>query len=132
MECGRVGAMNATPANPFLVAGYQGPSLFCDREAETDAIASALVNGRNVCLSSPRRMGKTGLILHLFHRTSQTAPATRCFYLDIFPTQNLHDFATALARAVVGRLDDGSQAALRRVGSFFKSFPATPGTCRRH
>ena len=117
--------MKANPANPFLVSGYQGPDYFCDREKETEQLASALANGRNVCLVSPRRMGKTGLVLHLFNHLNATDPSVRCFYIDIFSTQNLHDFTTALAHAVVGRLDDYSEAALRRVGSFFKSFRPT-------
>ncbi|MDD4102011.1 MAG: ATP-binding protein [Kiritimatiellae bacterium] len=117
--------MKAKPANPFLVSGYQGPGFFCDREDETGQLATALANGRNVCLTSPRRMGKTGLILHLFHRLNADAPAARCFYIDIFATQSLHDFTAALAHAVVGQLDDYSDAAIRRIGSFFKSFRPT-------
>jgi len=117
--------MKTKPANPFLVSGYQGPDFFCDRENETNQLASALANGRNVCLSSPRRMGKTGLILHLFNHLNATDPGVRCFYIDIFSTQTLHDFTTSLAHAVVGHLDDYSEAALRRIGSFFKSFRPT-------
>ena len=79
--------MKAKPANPFLVSGYQGPDYFCAREKETEELASALANGRNVCLVSPRRMGKTGLILHLFNRLDATIPSVRCrFYIDIFST----------------------------------------------
>jgi len=52
--------------NPFLIVGYQGPEYFCDREKETEVILSALHNGRNITLVSPRRMGKTGLIRHCF------------------------------------------------------------------
>ncbi len=117
--------MKSKPANPFLVSGYQGPDYFCDRENETDQLATALANGRNVCLTSPRRMGKTGLILHLFNRLNAADPSTKCFYIDIFSTQSLHDFTTALARAVVGHLDDYSETALRRIGGFFKSFRLT-------
>ncbi len=114
--------MKTKPANPFLVSGYRGPEFFCDREEETAQLASALVNGRHVCLISPRRMGKTGLILHLFNHLNTTTSKTQCFYIDIFPTQNLCDFTTALAHAIIGRLDDYSEAAIRRIGSFFKSF----------
>ena len=114
--------MKIKPSNPFLISGYQGPDFFCDRESETDQLASAINNGRHVCLVSPRRMGKTGLILHFFNRLNATDPTTKCFYIDIFPTQNLHDFTLALAHAVIGRLDDHSDAAIRRIGSFFKSF----------
>ena len=47
---------------PFLVYGYAGPDYFCDRKEDTQKLISALRNGRNITLMSPRRMGKTGLI----------------------------------------------------------------------
>lgn len=53
--------MKNIPTNPFLITGYQGPDYFCDREKETASLMSALKNGKNITLISPRRMGKTGL-----------------------------------------------------------------------
>lgn len=58
--------MKNIPTNPFLITGYQGPDYFCDREKETASLMSALKNGRNITLISPRRMGKTGLIKNVF------------------------------------------------------------------
>lgn len=52
--------------NPFLIYAYAGPKYFCDRIEETEHLISALRNGRNVTLMSPRRMGKTGLIQNVF------------------------------------------------------------------
>ena len=46
--------------NPFVVYGYVSPTYFCDREQETCDLITALSNGRNVTLMSPRRMGTTG------------------------------------------------------------------------
>mgnify|MGYP006889483212 CR=1 FL=1 len=54
-------AMKSISTNPFLITGYQGPDYFCDREKETASLMSALKNGKNITLISPRRMGKTGL-----------------------------------------------------------------------
>jgi len=93
--------------NPFLVAGYHSPAYFCDREAESKKIISALSNDRNVSLISPRRMGKTGLIHHVFYQIRKQNKDIRCFYLDIFSTQNLHDFVTLLGKTVVGKLEHG-------------------------
>ena len=108
--------------NPFLVAGYHSPAYFCDREAETAKIISALSNDRNVSLISPRRMGKTGLIHHVFHLISEQDKNIRCFYLDIFSTQNLHEFVTLFGKTIIGKLDDYSKTAMKRVSGFFKSF----------
>ena len=54
--------------NPFVVYGYKGPEYFCDRVSESNKLCSALRNERNVTLVSPRRMGKTGLIHHVFNK----------------------------------------------------------------
>jgi hypothetical protein len=113
--------MRGKPDNPFLVEGYHGPTYFCDREAETNALASALSNGRNVALISPRRMGKTGLILHTFHKLRKADKDNRCFYLDIFHTQNLAEFVAALGKIVLGRLDDSPEGMFRHVAGFFKA-----------
>ena len=51
-------AMKSISTNPFLITGYQGPDYFCDREKETASLMSALKNGRNITLISPRRMGE--------------------------------------------------------------------------
>jgi predicted AAA+ superfamily ATPase len=70
--------------NPFAVFGYAGAAYFCDRENETKELISALRNGRNVTLRSPRRVGKTGLIQHAFDELAQTNPEIKCFYVDLF------------------------------------------------
>jgi len=107
--------------NPFLVAGYHGPAYFCDRETETEKIISALSNDRNLSIISPRRMGKTGLIHHVFYRVCEQDKDIYCFYLDIFSTQNLHEFVTLFGKTVIGKLDDYSKATMKRISSLFKS-----------
>lgn len=61
------------PNNPFLISGYYSPEYFCNREQETQTITDALYNGRNLTLIAPRRMGKTGLIKHVFPRLKEPA-----------------------------------------------------------
>ena len=107
--------------NPFLIVGYQGPEYFCDREKETEVILSALHNGRNITLVSPRRMGKTGLIKNVFYTLQEKEKHAKCFYLDIFSTQNLREFVALLGREILGKLDSLSQSTLKTLLSFFKS-----------
>lgn len=52
--------------NPFVTNGYAGPEYFCDRVQETAILRELLLNENNVALISPRRLGKTYLIWHLF------------------------------------------------------------------
>ena len=70
--------------NPFLIVGYQGPEYFCDREKETEVILSALHNGRNITLVSPRRMGKTGLIKNVFYTLTRKGEECQVLLLRYF------------------------------------------------
>lgn len=85
---------------PFPVSGYLGPAYFCNRQEETQELLSALGGGRNVTLFSLRRMGKTALIRHLFHKLS-TEKAYQTLYVDIMPTSDLKGFINQLATALV-------------------------------
>lgn len=107
--------------NPFLVYGYEGPEYFCDRKKETADIISALKNGCNLTLKSPRRYGKTGLIRNAFHYLSKENPEIKCFYIDIFATKSIYDFVQMLGKAIVGQLDTPLQKAEGYVMKFFRS-----------
>ena len=89
------------PLNPFVLTGYVSPEYFCDRQKETDKIISALLNGRNITLTSPRRMGKTGLIHHVF-RNMQEDNDVKCFYVDLYQTDSLELLVKKLADTMTG------------------------------
>lgn len=109
------------PNNPFLIAGYYSPAYFCDRQQETATIISALHNERNLTLVAPRRMGKTGLIKHVFYELHEQQSDIITLYLDIYSTQNLNDFVQTFAGTVLGSLDSVPQKAMARISRFIKS-----------
>lgn len=109
------------PNNPFLISGYYSPEYFCDREGESATIIDALHNERNLTLIAPRRMGKTGLIRHVFHKLHDEQPDIVTLYMDIYSTQNLGDFIRLFANTVLGQLDSAPQKAFTRVAKFIKS-----------
>lgn len=108
--------------NPFVVYGYKGAEYFCDREKETKTIMNALHNERNIVLVAPRRIGKTGLIHHVFAEMAKTEPESKCFYMDINSTRSLTQFVHYFAKTVIGKLDSPTQSALRKASAFFSSF----------
>lgn len=112
----------ATLNNPFVIYGYKGPEYFCDREEETEKMISSLHNERNVTLLAPRRMGKTGLIRHVFSKMEKQDKGIKCFYLDIYSAKNLDQMVGMLGSEVIGELDSVSQAAMRRIQSFFSKW----------
>lgn len=111
--------------NPFVVYGYKGAEYFCDREKETEKMISTLHNERNITLVAPRRMGKTGLIHHVFHKMEEQYEGVKCFYLDIFATKNLEQMVQLMASEIIGKLDTVSQSALRKIQEFFSSWRPT-------
>ena len=103
-----------------VVKGYVSPDYFCDREEETKRLISALLNGRNVTLISPRRMGKTGLIRHAFHHLNIGKQA-KCYYVDLYKTDSLSSLVKQLANVVLGSLDATEDKIIKQVTTFFKS-----------
>jgi len=112
-------------ANPFLIAGYEGPAYFCDRENETGKIISALSNDKNISLVSPFRFGKTGLIHHVFHQIKSENENACCLYFDIFSTQNLHEFVQIFGKTVLEKLVNCSPKSFKRIAEDFKSLQPT-------
>ena len=89
--------------NPFVTNGYAGPEYFCDRVQETAVLRELLLNENNVALISPRRLGKTDLIWHVFS-AEDIRESYYCFVVDIYATKNLSDFVNVLGKAVVDEL----------------------------
>ena len=97
--------------NPFITYGYESAEYFCDRQAETSMLTSLLINGNNVALISPRRMGKTGLIRHCFEQ-SAIQEKYYTFLIDIYATKNLQDMVFQMGRGIVTRLKSRGQEAI--------------------
>lgn len=112
---------NSKPLNPFLLTGYISPEYFCDREKETAKLISALRNGRNITMVSPRRLGKTGLIEHSFYRMMREDDNTACYYVDLYQTDSLTSLVNKLANVVLGTLDSTQKKVVKTVSTFFKS-----------
>lgn len=89
--------------NPFVTNGYAGAEYFCDRIQETAAIRELLLNENNIALISPRRLGKTELIWHVFD-DEILRKEYHCFIVDIYATKNLSEFVNMLGKAVVDEL----------------------------
>lgn len=107
--------------NPFIITGYESPQYFCDRVQETTDLIDTLKNGRNITLTSPRRMGKTGLIKHTFHLLREQDNNNVAIYIDLFPTDNLSDFTQAFASGVMGQLESNPTKLFSKATAFFKA-----------
>ncbi len=111
--------------NPFVFQGYEGPEYFCDRVKETENLISALKNGRNITLISPRKIGKTGLINHTFYQIKAENKDAICFYVDIFSTKNLQEFVELLCKTVIEDALEREKTFANKVLDFFKGLRPT-------
>ena len=89
--------------NPFVTNGYAGSEYFCDRVQETSVIRELLCNENNIALISPRRLGKTELIWHVFD-DEELRRDYHCFVVDVYATKNLSDFVNMLGKSLVDTL----------------------------
>lgn len=89
--------------NPFVTNGYAGAEYFCDRVVETEDLRTLLMNENNIALISPRRLGKTELINHVFD-CRQMTESYYCFLVDIYASKSLNDFVNILGKAVLDTL----------------------------
>ncbi len=85
--------------NPFYITGIIPEPYFCDREKETMWMVRTLENKAHILLTSPRRMGKTQLIRHVFEQPS-IKESYYTFYTDIYPTTSLHEFVLFLSKEI--------------------------------
>jgi Archaeal ATPase. len=72
--------------NPFVIGSDIPVEFFCDREAEVELLQKHVENGRNVVLSSPRRLGKSGLVHHFF-KQPKIKKNYATFFVDIYATK---------------------------------------------
>ena len=107
--------------NPFIItADYYGPEYFCDRQDETEALESNIANGRNTVLISSRRMGKSGLIAHVFNREFVKSNF-KTFSIDLYPTSSLAEMILLLAKEITGPLKSKGQTLLESFLGIVKS-----------
>lgn len=99
--------------NPFLTSGYAGTEYFCDRVKETENLTLQLMNGNNVVLMSPRRIGKTGLLYHCFNQQI-IKENFYTFIIDIYATKNLQDLIFEMGRSIVNTLKPRGQKAIEK------------------
>lgn len=99
--------------NPFYITGIIPEQFFCDRNNETAWMVRTLENKAHILLTSPRRMGKTQLIRHIFNQSS-IKDNCYTFYTDLFPTTTFQEFVLFLSKEIYSVLVPKGKATLDR------------------
>ena len=110
--------------NPFIIKDYSGPACFCNRLTEIERLNNVIDNQRNVTLSSIRKMGKTGLIHHLFHLLGQQGNFEP-IYFDIYFTESLSGFINKFGTSLLSVKETFSERMKRKIEEFIRSIRPT-------
>jgi len=106
--------------NPFILSVYAGHRYFCNRDHETKTIINSLKNRRNITLISHRRLGKSGLIHHVFYQL-RNDKELKMFYIDIMDTEDLHGLVQLIAKEIVGKVDGNTMNFIKKFSESVKS-----------
>ncbi|MCL4279495.1 MAG: hypothetical protein KJZ60_07385, partial [Ignavibacteriaceae bacterium] len=85
---------------------------------ETDKIIRSIKNGRNITIFSIRRLGKTGIIDHVFN-SLKSDKKIHLFYIDILPTTDINGFVNLFAATLLGKLESKPEKFIKKIGEIF-------------
>lgn len=106
--------------NPFRFGQLVKGENFCNREQELKDIKKAIQNGYSFWIYSPRRFGKTSLILKAF----DALPEIKTIYLDLYNIQTPGEFAEKFSQVVLKELLDWKKG-IKNIGqkltTYFKN-----------
>lgn len=105
--------MDNNIANPFVIGRYISKEYFCDREKETAFLTKQILNGRNVTLISDRRIGKSGLLSHVFAQ-QEMHQHYYTIVVDLYATNSLAEMVYAFSNEVYRSIEKQTKSWLDR------------------
>ena len=107
--------------NPFKYGGVVRGPYFADRRNEMNELKREMVNLNRVFLVSPRRFGKTCLLLNLIKMLERDAMA--CAYIDLNAFPDIKSFASALTSLTSKALETNKDKLLKMFAGLQKLRP---------
>ena len=96
--------------NPFIYGEVVSGKNFGDREKELVELVSDLKSGQNIILYSPRRYGKTSLLLKILSKLKEDGLMTA--YMDMTGVTSKHKFNENSKKTIEGYLAGSSMTFL--------------------
>src|SRR5438552_11482608 len=110
--------------NPFRYGEIVSGSFFADREQELADLVSDALSGQNVVIISPRRYGKTSLVLNARERLNVQGALVA--YVDLLRVSTLQELTNELATAIYNGIVAPLERVTHQVGEVFASLPVRP------
>jgi len=104
--------------NPFYYGEVVTGENFTNRVDEIERLTTELCGGHNVFLISPRRYGKTSLIINTLEQIKNRGPFV--FYMDLYKVASVRELVEAYAKGIVR----SSRTKVEKISDFVKDlFP---------
>jgi uncharacterized protein len=110
--------------NPFSFGGLARDDDFADREKEVEELTADGINGQDVVVFAPRRIGKSSLVGAAM--TELVAADVLVADVDLWKIPNKEKFAEALAAAIYGDIATTLDRAIERALAPFRGLRITP------
>jgi hypothetical protein len=110
--------------NPFRYGEIVSGDFFTDREEELDSLVADAASGQNVVVISPRRYGKSSLVLRARERLIKGHALVA--YVDLLKAATVHDFSSELASAVYNAASTPVRRLQQQVADIFATLPVRP------
>jgi hypothetical protein len=110
--------------NPFSFGGLARDDDFADREREVEELTADGINGQDVVVFAPRRIGKSSLVGAAM--TELVAADVLVADVDLWKIPNKEKLAEALAAAIYGDIATTMDRAIERALAPFRGLRITP------
>jgi uncharacterized protein len=110
--------------NPFSFGGLARDDDFADREKEVEELTADGINGQDVVVFAPRRIGKSSLVGAAM--TELVAADVLVADVDLWKIPNKEKLAEALAAAIYGDIATTLDRAIERALAPFRGLRITP------
>jgi len=116
---------------PFVFGKIASARNFTDRKQETERLVQNFNSGANTILISPRRWGKSSLVVHAADLVMKKNKEVRFCFVDLnnvrTEEQFYHYFATAVLRTASGRVKELLENARKFLGRLAPQVTFSPG-----
>ncbi|HET9055246.1 MAG TPA: ATP-binding protein [Chitinophagaceae bacterium] len=107
-------------ARPFNYGKLANEDYFTNRDKESRWLEMQINAGINCMLISPRRWGKSSLILHTSKRMKRKNKQLVFCFIDLYNIRSEQEFLQLYSSAIIKATSSSFEEAVRNVKSFFK------------
>lgn len=115
---------------PFIFGKIADKNNFTDRSDEIERLITNFNSGVNTTIISPRRWGKSSLVLKAAEKIEKENDAIKVCFIDVFDSrteeQFYHSFAKEILKVTAGKLEEIGDFAKRFIGKLLPKISFSP------